>query len=705
MEHRRPSSLRLESKPEDSRDDVTKDWQEDVAEDQASEVASKDAPSQPDPEVTSLADETPPLPNEAPPTEDADDGWQPIWDEGAQAFYFYNRFSQVTQWENPRVSISRYNPAIHGDYDPNADYARVHQSTSGGVDGASGAGVTGTDASDAYAATGAFNRFTGKWQAADLTPDRFSDEAKTKRQMHAFFDVDAAANSHDGRSLRAERQQKKLSKKELKAFLHYRHAPRRALVLSRPPRDVPHVTVIRPCKGNEPYLYECLAASFQQDYPHSRLRIHLCVESTSDAAYETVVRVVADHPGHNARIFVEHDDTLLQARPDRLGPNPKIRNMSRAYHEAQADIIWIMDCNIWVNPGACARMVDKLCGLANGPPARPYKLVHHLPISVDVQSTLQSGLLCPSLSHRQAASLKSPSKASGGLLEELFLSSSHAKMYVAINTVAVAPCIVGKSSMFRKSQLDRLTEAKAIARDTPSAIGIDFFSHNICEDHLIGDLLWKSKLPLTVAGLKYRNHGLVMGDMAVQPVAAMTVGNYIARRVRWLRVRKFSVPTATAVEPATESLLCSLMGAWGATTSSYTKHAFGSGWYAMLLWFLLSIVLWALVDRTVYLLLHSGLTVEHPVSSQTAPFARPPKHPILGRRTFLQWAKAWLGREALALPIWTWAIFGGATVTWRDRKFWVDFDMQTHEISETASKTTAVPKPDRPKASNGRLRV
>lgn len=38
------------------------------------------------------------------------------------------------------------------------------------------------------------------------------------RQMSAYFDVDAAAENHDGKSLKAERSGKKLSKKELKAF-------------------------------------------------------------------------------------------------------------------------------------------------------------------------------------------------------------------------------------------------------------------------------------------------------------------------------------------------------------------------------------------------------------------------------------------------------------------------------------------------------
>ena len=36
--------------------------------------------------------------------------------------------------------------------------------------------------------------------------------------MSAYFDVDAAANNHQGKSLKAERAGKKLSKQELRAF-------------------------------------------------------------------------------------------------------------------------------------------------------------------------------------------------------------------------------------------------------------------------------------------------------------------------------------------------------------------------------------------------------------------------------------------------------------------------------------------------------
>lgn len=494
------------------------------------------------------------------------------------------------------------------------------------------------------------------------------------------------------------------------SFIHYRCAPARAAVLRQAKADIPHVTVIRPCKGIEPYLYECLASTFLQDYPRDKITVHFCVSSRADSAYETIEAIVKDHPDHDARIFVEKEDDETAEQESyrtRLGPNPKIRNMSRAYREAKGDLIWIIDCNVWVGRGVCGRMVDRLCGFttaANKKPATPYKLVHHLPISVDVDNysigrkrtdssaydeTSPTALISQSTSRSTA--LTSINRY-GGRLEELFLSSAHAKMYVAINMVAVAPCIVGKSNMFRRSHLDHLTSQRARLENpqddydpTPNT-GIDYFSRNICEDHLIGDMLWKSKVPSSLPNFprRMRNHGLVLGDLAIQPVSGMTVANYIARRVRWLRVRKFTVPTATLVEPGTESFLCSAYGAFGLTTCQSTRVTFGNTWTWFCLWWLVSITVWAAVDWTVYLLLHSGRTIEAAEDGADIPeFATPLDQSLFqARRPFKTWLYAWLGREALALPIWTWAIWGGASVTWRDRRFWVGFDMKVHEIRE-----------------------
>jgi len=184
---------------------------------------------------------TPPLPPGSPPggvPDEGDDGWQPVWDATYGSYYFYNSITGETTWTNPRVPDAtpaipiaagtdnnavaipedpavaaaayhdplQYNPAIHGDYDPTAPYAQPREN----LDAQTGD----------YTVTAAFNRFTGKFQpsSSKLVPENFNDEHKSKRQMEFYFDVDAAANSHDGKSLKAERQTRKLSKRELKEF-------------------------------------------------------------------------------------------------------------------------------------------------------------------------------------------------------------------------------------------------------------------------------------------------------------------------------------------------------------------------------------------------------------------------------------------------------------------------------------------------------
>lgn len=379
--------------------------------------------------------------------------------------------------------------------------------------------------------------------------------------------------------------------------------------------------------------------------------------------------------------------------------------MSRAYREAEGDILWIIDCNVWVAGGVCGRMVDKLCGFSEARPQTPYKFIHQLPICVDVDSQVSArtpkclldGDLGSQEQIRDPATRRSWLLEGGGRFEELFLSSSHAKFYTAINTVAIAPCIVGKSNMFRRSHLNSLTsstltQSENCSHSTPApGEGIDFFSYNICEDHLIGDLLWRSTIP---SQPKLGNHALLFGDLAIQPIANMSISAYIARRVRWLRVRKFTVTLATLVEPGTESFLCSAYGAFAVTNLDWFKLHLGIShtWTTFVTFWLLSISTWALVDWTVYLLLHSGRTLE--IDKNNVPsFARPLTR--LSRRPFLEWLAAWLGRETLALPIWIWAFWGGATVMWRGQKFWVGTDMRVHEIKDDARPDQEIAFPPR----------
>ncbi|KAJ5775513.1 uncharacterized protein N7511_000524 [Penicillium nucicola] len=519
---------------------------------------------------------------------------------------------------------------------------------------------------------------------------------------------------------------------------YFSRQPRRSRLANA--ADAPHVTAIRPVKGLEPHLYDCLAATFRQEYPRDKLTICLCVSTRDDPAYPTLCRLIADFPDVDARVFVEEEDPLLQqdgTSTYALGPNPKIRNMSRAYREAKGDIIWIIDCNVWVGKGVCSRMVDRLCG-TGATPGKKYKFVHHLPVAVDV--TGESNLL----EERQALLDNDPQPSNadaniaaaamssvrpedgpaamistgGGRLEELFLSSAHAKMYTAINTVLVAPCIVGKSNMFRRSHLDYLT-APSCSNPQAYHAGIDFFSENICEDHLIGDLLWRKKVrEEKELGERWGKHAMVFGDLAIQPVANMSVPAYIARRVRWLRVRKFTVLLATLVEPGTESFLCSIYGAWG-VTAALAPHLEQKGvqwasslgtWMAFLVCFILSMTSWILVDWTLYIKLHSAKAIE--MDESTPAFTRPQRYRSsqTTRRSFMQWFAAWLGREMLALPIWIMAVYGGVTVVWRDRRFKVGFDARVREIdpappmlSSSAANAGSVPA-QRPNSKAGKVR-
>lgn len=223
-----------------------------AAEPKTADEVTSSAPTAEEGEVT---EDAPPLPNEPVPQPE-DDGWEFHWRDDFNRYIFYNRFTQQWQWENPRVPTAAntettsstapglvpagtpaastsapstmsavgsvaggYNPAIHGDYDPNAWYAQINKPSSPPEESS-----TLPDPAALYASTGQFNRRTGAWQAPDQAPERHGDEAKSRRQMDAFFDVDAAANSHDGRSLRAERAGRRLTKAELKAFKEKRKA-------------------------------------------------------------------------------------------------------------------------------------------------------------------------------------------------------------------------------------------------------------------------------------------------------------------------------------------------------------------------------------------------------------------------------------------------------------------------------------------------
>jgi ceramide glucosyltransferase len=164
-------------------------------------------------------------------------------------------------------------------------------------------------------------------------------------------------------------------------------------------------------------------------------------------------------------------------------------------------------------------------------------------------------------------------------------------------------------------------------------------------------------------------------------MSGMTVAAYFARRARWLRVRKWTVVAATLVEPGIEPLLCSLHLSFALTTLPWFHERVGipQTWAAMAMIWASAVTLWMCVDRWVSNKLRRLQSVE--VDENTPSFALgSSRRGGIEQRPFAEWLAAWLGREFLALPIWTWAVLLGTTVNWRGRQFKVRMDMSVVEV-------------------------
>ena len=254
------------------------------------------------------------------------------------------------------------------------------------------------------------------------------------------------------------------------------------------------------------------------------------------------------------------------------------------YNATKAEIIWIVDSNITVQPDCLVRAVAIMDDPAVG-------LVHHVPVAVDLQTL-------------------------GAFLDGAFLSCSHFRMYTFINGVKVASCIIGKSTMFRKRDLDQFG-------------GISTYAKYLSEDNAIGVDLWNMN----------RKH-VVAPDLAYQSIGNVSLYNFIERRIRWIRVRKHSlkgVVLATYYEPFTECLVSSIVG------SLSFNYFFGTSvkWFILIHW-----AVWFLVDMLI-------ATVAY-------------------RKTFTQRSKlfpiyfalSWFLREIMAFPVYMWAM-QGHSIVWR----------------------------------------
>jgi len=281
----------------------------------------------------------------------------------------------------------------------------------------------------------------------------------------------------------------------------------------------------------------------------------------------------------------------------------------RPYNEAAHDILWVLDSNIAVAHWTLTRAISILCGPSSNPipPQRRIALVHHVPFAISSHVSF------------------------GTQVEEVFLNTNHAKMYIAINALAVDSCVVGKSNIFRRSDIERLDGSLVRQRNHENSShsrGLAAFGRFIAEDNMIGLALWH-ELDL--------RHSLSC-DIAYNTLGDMSLIDYVRRRIRWIRVRKHMSLLATLLEPFTESVLLSAIA-------------------AMSVRFLTGVPIWLFLPVHFFLWVMVDLDVYASLAGHSLPVGQ------LGG--FLV---AWVVREVLAFPIWVLGVVGNE-VEWRGRRY------------------------------------
>ncbi|KAJ1921522.1 Ceramide glucosyltransferase [Mycoemilia scoparia] len=326
-----------------------------------------------------------------------------------------------------------------------------------------------------------------------------------------------------------------------------------------------------------------LEASFTQDYP--KYEILFAVEDPDDPSIEIANELIEKYPKVDAKVLIARND---------VGVNPKVNNLVNPMKQAKYDMLWVCDSNIYSKPHTLRLSVD---AFLDDPKVG---VAHHVVFCENPQTF-------------------------GGLLDTTFLNTTHARMYIAINTVAIASCLMGKSNIYRKSSLEKHG-------------GIKNFGKYMAEDNIIGQKLWKD-------GWRH----IMTGDLAYQPSDTKSLYDYCVRRARWVRTRKYNVTAATLIEPLTESILLGIVAAYS------LNSLFGFDPYKF---FMVHILGWFLNDYVVFVRLSRGRNTEK----------------------FGQFVLGWLGREILALPLWIYAIVGNQ-VSWRGQKFYLHMDGTVSKIN------------------------
>jgi len=192
----------------------------------------------------------------------------------------------------------------------------------------------------------------------------------------------------------------------------------------------PPVSILKPLQGLDSELEKNLEAFCHLDYPD--YEIIFCFKNVDDPAYPLADRLKQNCKNIPMKLVVD---------PAFYGYNPKINNLVAGIKEAKNDLVLISDGDIR--------------------PDKDYlkELAHYF-------DDPQVGLVTNLIGGKGNRSL-------GAILENLYLNSFVIGAVASVNYAFQRPCVVGKSMIFKKSDIEKIG-------------GILSFKDFLAEDYLIG---------------------------------------------------------------------------------------------------------------------------------------------------------------------------------------------------------------------------
>lgn len=255
-----------------------------------------------------------------------------------------------------------------------------------------------------------------------------------------------------------------------------RHTRRRPFDLPR--SELPPVTLLKPLKGDEESLEQNLETFFTQDYP-APLQIVFATAEPDDDALPVARRVAARYP--------EIDVVFVLSDPE-YGLNPKVANLAGALSAAKHDLVLQSDANVRATPDYLRRVVSEMI-------ERGGSLLSSMVVGVGERSA-------------------------GAAMENLQLSAMIAPSTCFALYYFGVTCVIGKSMLFRKSELEALG-------------GLDRVKDVLAEDYLLGRIFQKAGKTV-----------LLSSTVAENVNSEVSVDRFMSRHARWLKMRAVIHPPA-----------------------------------------------------------------------------------------------------------------------------------------------------------------